>query len=151
MVRNLHRILLTACTTAVVLLTAAPAAGADTNPDGTLAVDVLEGRVRLTAGGDVVVPLRARCARHLDAFELDVAVVQTDPARSGATNTIGGAFPVCDGRWHRTAVTVSADVGRYRPGWARIGVYLGAYDSVQGTDTDATDQVGTRLRRPASA
>ena len=68
--------------------------------------------MHLTPGGDVVVPLRARCDRHLDAFELDVAVVQTTPARGGATKTIGGPFPVCDGRWHRTAVTVSADVGR---------------------------------------
>ena len=78
-------------------------------------------------------------------------MVQTNPARGGATNAIGGAFPVCDGRWHRTAVTVSADVGRYRPGRVRIGVHLGAYDSVQGTGTDAEDHVGTRLCRPASA
>ena len=145
MVRNLLRALLAAVMGAAVVLVA-PSASADTNPEGTLAVDVLERSVRLTTGGAVVVPLRARCAPHLDAFELDVSVTQG--TRFGSTNRIGGAFPVCDGEWHRTAVTVQAESGRFSTGWARIGVFLGAFDTVEGTDTEATDTTRVWLRSP---
>jgi hypothetical protein len=149
MPRTLPRTLLAAILAAGVVLAGAPAASADTNPERTLAVDVLERSVRLTAGGAVVVPLRARCAPHLDAFELDVGVVQG--TRSGSTNTLGGAFPACDGQWHRTAVKVRADYGRFSKGWVRIGVYLGAYDTVEDHDTEATDTVRVWLRPPSYA
>ncbi len=141
------RSLLAALLGTAVLVAAAPAASADPNPEGTLAVDVLERSVRLTAGGVVVVPLRARCAPHLDAFELDVGVTQG--TRFGGTSTVGGAFPVCDGAWHRTAVRVRAEAGRFHAGWADVGVYLGAYDTVEDHDTEATDDVRVRLRPPA--
>ena len=146
MTRSLLRAFMTALVMAAAMLVAAPAASADTNEAGTLAVQILAKKVTLQPGGVVRVPIRARCAATLDAFELDVSVRQG--AKVGATNLIGEAFPVCDGRWHRTVVTVAADSGRFRPGGASVGVFLGAYDTVEDSDTEATDTARVRLCRP---
>jgi hypothetical protein len=148
MLRNPVRALLAALMGTVVVLVAAPVASADTNEEGTLAVDILQRQVRLDSGGVVVVPLRARCTPKLDAFELDVAVNQR--SRFGSTISIDAGVPTCDGQWHRTTVRVRAEEGRFHAGWADVGVYLGAYDTVEDHDTDATDDVSVRLR-PAHA
>jgi hypothetical protein len=56
-------------------LVLAPAVGATAPPAApVLKVDIKAGQVRLLPDGSVPVPLRARCS--LDAFELDLSVVQ---------------------------------------------------------------------------
>jgi hypothetical protein len=139
MLRKLVRVLLALLLGAAVVLVAAPAASADTNPEGTLAVDVLEKGVRMAGGGVVVVPLRARCTPELDPFELNVGIYQG--TTYGGTPSVDLAFLRCDGQWHKTFVEVSGENGRYRVGFARVMVYLGAYNTARDRDTDATDDV----------
>ena len=147
MLRTPIRALLAAVMGSAVVLGAGPVASADTNPEGTLAVDVLEKGVRVTPAGAVLVPVRARCAPHLDAFEWSVGVYQG--TRYGGTSSLGGAWPVCDGEWHRITVKVVGENGRYRVGYARVVVYLGAYNTERDVDTDADDDVRAWLRPPS--
>ena len=139
MLRNLVRVLLAAVMGTAVVLVAAPVASADTNSEGTLAVDVLQKGVRFASGGVVVVPLRARCAPDLDPYELNVGIYQG--ATYGGTSRVDIDYPRCDGQWHKTTVRVSGENGRYRVGFARVTVYLGAYNTATDRDTDADDDV----------
>jgi hypothetical protein len=121
-----------------------PATGAAAAPAGTvLTVDIKAGQVRLLPDGSVSVPLRARCSPSLDAFELDLSVVQG--SAGGENNTVGGAFPACTGRWQRTTLTVAPSTGTFTGGTATISVFLGAFDQTQG-DLEARDSATVRLR-----
>jgi hypothetical protein len=129
----------------LALLTLMPATEAVAAPAGGTTLDVRIGasKVHLNADGTVSVPLRARCSAPLDAFELDVSVTQG--ATFGAVNLIGTPFPVCNGHWQRTTLTVSAETGTFGPGPATVGVFLGAFDPVAGGDLEAEDSVTVGL------
>lgn len=121
-----------------------PAAGATAAPTApVLAVDIKAGQVRLLPDGSVSVPLRARCSPSLDAFELDLSVVQGSAV--GENNTVGGAFPACTGSWQQITLTVAPSTGTFTSGTATISVFLGAFDQVQG-DLEARDSATVRLR-----
>jgi hypothetical protein len=129
----------------LAMLALVPATEAVAAPAGgtTLDVRIVAAQVELNADGTVSVPLRARCSTRLDAFEVDVSVTQG--GTFGAVNLIGTPFPVCNGRWQRTTLTVSAEAGTFGPGPASVGVFLGAFDSVAGVDLAAEDTAAVRL------
>jgi hypothetical protein len=125
----------------LVLAPALPATAAPAAP--VLQIDIKAGQVRLLADGSVSVPLRARCSPSLDAFEVDLSVVQ-GPA-IGENNTVGGAFPSCTGKWQLVTLTVVPFAGTFTSGTATISVFLGAFDQVEG-DLEARDSATVRLR-----
>jgi hypothetical protein len=125
-------------------LVLAPAVGATAAPAApVLKVDIKAGQVRLLPDGSVSVPLRARCSPSLDAFEVDLSVVQGSAI--GENNTVGGAFPACTGTWQQITLTVVPFAGTFTSGTATISVFLGAFDQVQG-DLEARDSATVRLR-----
>ena len=129
-------------TAAVVLAPALPAAAAPA-AGPVLKVEIKTTQVRLLADGSVRVPLRAKCASTLDAFEVDLSVTQGSVV--GQNNTVGGAFPACTGKWQSTTLVVVADSGTFGPGRASIGVFLGAFDQEEG-DLSAEDSATVGLR-----
>jgi hypothetical protein len=106
-------------------------------------VRIAAAQVEVNADGTVSVPLRVRCSPPLDAFELDVSVLQG--STFGSVNLIGTEFPVCNGRWQRTTLTVSPEAGAFGPGPATVGAFLGAFDPVAGSDVSAEDSVTITL------
>ena len=128
----------------LAVLALVPATEAAAAPGGTtLDVRIGGSQVELNADGTVSVPLRARCSAGLDAFEVDVSVTQGGTL--GAVSLIGTPYPVCNGHWQRTTLIVSAEAGTFGPGQATVGVFLGAYDTVAGSDLDAADTATVRL------
>jgi len=129
----------------LAMLALVPATEAVAAPAGgtTLDVRIMASQVELNPDGTVSVPLRARCSTRLDAFEVDVSVAQG--GTFGSEILIGTPYPVCDGRWQRTTVTVSADTGTFGAGQASIGVFLGAYDPIADADLEAVDTATVRL------
>jgi hypothetical protein len=123
---------------ALVLAPAAPASAAT-----ALTIDIRAAQVQLLPDGTVAVPLRAKCSSSLDAFEVDLSVVQGTV--TGENNTVGGAFPACTGKWQTITLTVAAYSGTFTAGPATISVFLGAFDQQQG-DLSAEDSATVRLR-----
>ncbi len=127
---------------ALVGVPAAPALAAE-----PLVVQIRAGQVTLNADGTVSVPVQARCTPPLYAFEFGVDVRQGDTV--GGVSTLSGPFPTCTGKWQRTTVTVTAQIGTvltFGPGSATVGVYVAAYDPVEDHDVIAQDSVTVRLR-----
>jgi hypothetical protein len=124
-------------------LALAPALPATAAPGTVLTIEIKAAQVRLLPDGTVSVPLRARCSPSLDAFEVDLSVVQGSV--SGQDNTVGGEFPACTGKWQQITLTVAADYGAFTCGPATIDVFLGAFDPVQG-DLEARDSATVQLR-----
>jgi hypothetical protein len=135
---------------ALALLVLLPATAAAAAPQpaakaagNTLVVRIVAAKVELNADGTVSVPVRARCSAALDAFELDVSVLQA--GTFGSVNLIGTEFPACTGQWQRTTLTVSAEAGTFGPGPATVSAFLGAFDPVAGSDLSAEDSVTVGL------
>jgi hypothetical protein len=124
---------------AAVLFIAPPSAAA---PE-PLVIRVMKGQTALMPDGRVLVPIRARCYPPLDAFEIDVSVAQGTSFGSTILGQAGA--PPCDGRWHRTVVTVAAETGGFVAGTATVGSFIGAFDPNDG-DLDATDDVTVKLK-----
>jgi hypothetical protein len=128
------------------------AAGAPGHPDAAPAAAssaasvVIRPWAVIGADGGVHVRLRSTCPATLQAYELDVSVT-----RGATTGSLSRLAPpevvVCDGASHRTTVTVRPEEGSFRPGRARIDVFVGFFDRVSGSDTEATDTAAVRLRR----
>ena len=135
-------VLLVLAVLALVPVTA-PAAVAAPAAKQTLVVRIVAAHVELNADGTVSVPLRARCSRPLDAFEVDVSVRQG--STFGSVSLIGAEFPACTGRWQRTTLTVPAEAGTFGPGPATVDAFLGAFDPVGGSDLAAEDTATVRL------
>jgi hypothetical protein len=121
---------------------AASAAPATAAPE-PLVIQVLKGQAALSPDGTVLAAIRARCHPPLDAFEVDVTVQQ--PTASGSVLLLGTPFPPCDGRWHRTIVTVAPDTGVFVVGTATVFAFIGAFHPTEG-DLDATDTEAVRLK-----
>lgn len=120
-----------------------PAASART-PE-PLSIRIVKGQVRLDAGS-VVVPFNARCRSPLQSFELDISVLQG--TTFGSTVIIQPGVVPCDGRWHRMASRVGAEVGgtSFLSGSAVVDAFLGGNDPSQGGgDQEATDSVNVTL------
>lgn len=139
MTRRLIRILLPALFLFSAVFVAAPSAAAAP----PIEFQVAEGRTELRPSGLVAVAVRARCAPTLDAFEVNIGVRQRDAF--GSVSRIGERYPVCNGRWHWNTFYVRPESGAFRHGWATVELYLGAYDTVQGNDVEATDTARLRL------
>lgn len=103
----------------------------------------MKGQTALAPDGTVLAPIRARCHPPLDAFEIDVTVQQ--PTASGSVLLLGTEFPPCDGRWHRTIVTVAPNTGVFVAGTATVFAFIGAFHPTEG-DVDATDAETVKLK-----
>jgi hypothetical protein len=122
----------------VALASAAPATAA---PE-PLVIQVKKGQTALIPDGTVLAPIRARCHPPLDAFEVDVTVQQ--PTAFGSA--VLTEFPPCDGRWHRTIVTVAPEAGEFVAGRATLSAFIAAFDPITGTDVDAEDAETVKLK-----
>lgn len=127
----------------VALVALAASAAPATAAPKQLVIQVMKGQTALMPDGTVLVPFRARCYPPLDAFEIDVSVAQ---ATSFGSTILGqSGAPPCDGRWHRTVVTVAPEVGAFVAGTATVGSFIGAFDPNVG-DVDATDDETVKLK-----
>ena len=140
MIRRLIRALLPALLLVSVGFVAAPAASASSS---VIEFQVAERRTELRPSGLVAVSVRARCAPTLDAFEVNVGVRQRDAF--GSVGRVGERYPVCNGKWHWNTFYVRPESGRFHHGWATVELYLGAYDTVQDNDVEATDTARLRI------
>jgi hypothetical protein len=121
-----------------------PAAQVATTSAASVAIS--HRRAVIGAGGGVHVRLRSTCPASFQAYELDVSVTQG--ATTGSRSRLAPlSVVVCDGRSHRSTVTVHPEQGSFRLGRARIDVFVGFFDAVSGSDTEATDTATVRLRR----
>jgi hypothetical protein len=109
-----------------------------------LVIQVKKGQTAVTPDGTVLAQIRARCHPPLDAFEVDVSVQQ--PAAFGSAVLFDVGFPTCDGRWHRTIVTVAPETGVFVPGRATVFASIQAFDPVEDADVDATDVETVKLK-----
>jgi hypothetical protein len=122
---------------------AASAAPATAAPEPLL-IQVMKGQTALTPNGTVLVPIRARCHPPLDAFEVDVGVHQ--PTASGGTVLFDVGFPLCDGRWHRTIVSVAPETGEFVAGRATVDAAVQAFDPIEDEDVEAVDAETVKLK-----
>jgi hypothetical protein len=125
---------------AAVLLILPPAAAAPK----PLVIQVKKGQTALTPDGTVLVQIRARCHPPLDAFEVDVGVQQ--PTASGGAVLFDVGFPPCDGRWHRTIVTVAPETGAFVPARATVTAAIQAFDPIEDEDVEAEDAETVKLK-----
>jgi hypothetical protein len=122
---------------------AASAAPATAAPE-PLVIQVMKGQTALIPDGTVHAPIRARCHPPLDAFEVDVGVQL--PTAFGSALLFDTGFPPCDGRWHRTIVTVAAETGVFIVGRATVTAFIAAYDPIEDHDVDAADAETVKLK-----
>ena len=120
----------------VALVALAACAAPATAAPEPLVIQVMKGQTALIPDGTVLAPIRARCHPPLDAFEVDVSVQQ--PTAFGSAFLLGTEFPPCDGRWHRTIVTVAAETGVFVAGTATVTAFIAAFHPSVG-DVDAAD------------
>jgi hypothetical protein len=113
----------------------------------TVRVQLKSAPTRLDAAGRAHVVMWTKCSPDLFLFEIDVSVVQGD--NIGQVTLLRGTdeLPVCDGLRHRFVVPVAPDQGTFHRGVAGIGVFVGAFDSANDADLEATDEVRVRLTR----
>ena len=64
----------------------------------------------------------------------------------GSAFLLGTEFPPCDGRWHRTIVTVAAQKGVFVAGRATVTASIAAYDPIEDADVDAADAETVKLK-----
>lgn len=140
MIRRLTRAVLPLLLLLSTVVIGAPAAAA---ASPTIEFQIVEARTELRPSGLVAVGVRARCSPTLDAFEVDVGVRQ--PNAFGSVTRIGERYPVCDGTWQRNTFYVRPESGRFRHGFATVDLYLGAYDTVNDHDVEATDTARVRI------
>jgi hypothetical protein len=139
MVRRLIRSVLPLLLAVSAVVAAAPAAAATP----TIEFQVVEARTELRASGLVAVGVRARCSPTLDAFELSIGVRQ--PYARGSVSRIGERYPVCNGAWQHNTFYVRPASGKFHHGLATVDLYLGAYDTVNDHDVEATDIERVRI------
>jgi hypothetical protein len=139
MIRSLLRVLLPVLVLVSGVLVAGPAVA--TTP--TIEVQVVERPTELRPSGLVAVVVRARCSPQYDAFEVDVSVNQGTVF--GSVSRLGERYPVCDGTWKRNTFYVRPESGRFHHGLATVSLYLGAYDTVEDHDVEATDSERVRI------
>jgi hypothetical protein len=137
--RALRRTFVLGALTAVLLI--APPSAAAPKP---LVIQVMKGQTALTSDGTVLVPIRARCHPPIDPFEVDVGVEQ--PTASGGTVLFDVGFPPCDGRWHRTIVTVAPETGEFVAGRATVTAFIQAFDPVEDEDVEVGDTETVKLK-----
>ena len=109
----------------------------------TIEFQVVEARTELRPSGLVAVAVRARCSPTLDAFEVNVGVRQ--PNAQGSVSRIGERYPLCNGTWQRNTIFVRPTSGRFHHGVATVDIYLGAYDTENDHDVEATDTSRVRI------
>jgi hypothetical protein len=134
----------TLCLAALLILSVQTASAAQAAPN-PLVVMISKGQTSLNSDGTVQVALRVRCQAPLQAFELDVSVLQG--TTFGSVVIVEAGVVSCDGRWHRVSVQVPAQVGgtAFMSGTVTISVFLGAFDPVAGIDLEARDSISTSL------
>ena len=140
MSRRLTRAFLPALLVLSTIVIGAPASAA---ASPTIEFQVVEARTELRPSGLVAVGVRARCSPTLDAFEVNVGVRQ--PNAQGSVTRIGERYPICNGAWHRNTFFVRPSSGAFHHGVATVDIYLGAYDTVNDHDVEATDTARVRL------
>lgn len=128
----------------VALIAIAASAAPATAAPEPLIIQVMKGQTALAPDGTVLAPIRARCHPPLDAFEVDVGVQQ--PTAFGSAVLFDTGFPLCDGRWHRTTVTVAPETGVFVAGRATVFAFIEAFDPTGGGDVDATDAETVKLK-----
>ena len=147
MIKKLVMSTAVACLAAVAVLPSASAASsrAEATPRQHYAVELSARPAALNGDGSVSVVGWLRCAPDLYSFEYSVGVRQKK-AFGSAFESQRAVLP-CDGTRHRFVINASPDEGRFRPGPAEIGIYIGLYNAANDADLAIEDAVSTRLYR----
>jgi hypothetical protein len=128
----------------VALVAFAASAAPATAAPKPLVIQVMKGQTALTSDGTVLAAIRARCHPPLDPFEVDVGVQQATASGGAVLFDVG--FPPCDGRWHRTIVTVAPETGEFVAGRATVTAFIQAFDPVEDEDVEVGDTETVKLK-----